>query len=359
MKKNLIYYFLATIIIVAINSCGNRETAQAGHVPRYPTIKIEQSPTTLEKKYPATIEGREDIEIRPKVDGYLEKIYVDEGATVKRGDLLFKIDAPQYRQLVISAESAVKNAQIHVDKTRPLVADDIVNPYELEAALLDLQAKKADLVQARANLGYTLIKSPVDGVVGEIPYRTGSLVSPQVMRPLTVVSDISEVHVYFSLDEKEFLNLYNSYEGETLSEKLEQFPKVYLNLSNGQRIAAEGNITSIAGLLDQNTGAARIRATFPNKDYSIRSGGSGTIVLGQTMPKAILVPQKSTFELQDKRMVYKVVDNHVISTEIQVMPMATSENFVVTQGLAPGDVVVFEGAGTLQEDMEIHPQPIK
>ncbi|WP_127136913.1 efflux RND transporter periplasmic adaptor subunit [Flagellimonas oceanensis] len=354
-----INHFLFVALVASISSCGGKETGQMGQIPQYPAIKLQRAQTTLEKKYPATIEGREDIEIRPKVEGYLEKIYVDEGAVVKKGDLLFKINAPQYQQSVISAESAVKNAQIHVDKTRPLVEDDIVNPYELEAAILDLKAKKADLVQARTNLGYTMIKSPIDGVVGKIPFRTGSLVSPQVQNPLTVVSDIAQVHIYFSLDENEFLSLYNSYQGSTLDEKLKHFPKVHFNLSNGQRIAAEGVITSISGLLDQQTGTARIRATFPNKDHSLRSGGSGTIVLGQTMPDALLVPQKSTFELQDKRMVYKVVDNHVVSTEIQVMSMATNEDFVVTQGLSPGDVVVYEGAGTLREDMEIQPQLIQ
>lgn len=359
MRKKPISYVLATVLLVAIGSCGNKETAQGGQVPEYPAVEVQQAKTVLEKKYPATIAGREDIEVRPKIEGYLEKIYVDEGATVKKGDLLFKISAPQYQQTVIAAESAVKNAQIHVDKTHPLVTDTIVNPYELEMAILDLQAKKADLVQARANLGYTLIKSPVDGVVGEIIFRTGSLVSPQVQQPLTVVSDINEVHVYFSLDEREFMDLYNAYEGETLDEKLKHFPKVQLVLSNGERAKADGTITSIAGLLDRNTGAARIRATFPNSDYMIRSGGSGSLIMEQTYQNALLVPQKSTFELQDKRMVYKVVDNRVVSTEIQVMSLATNESFVVTQGLVPGDIVVYEGAGTLREDMEIHPKIIQ
>lgn len=342
-----------------LSSCKNesgQNMAQAA--PQYPVLKISEAPITLQRKYPAVIQGEEDIEIRPRINGYLQKIYIEEGSRVKKGDLLFKIDAPQYNEVVKAAQSAVKNAELKVQKATPLVEEGIINQYELDAAKLDLEAQRASLAQAQANQRYTFIKSPVDGVVGAIPYRTGSLVSPQVVAPLTVVSDIDNVKVYFSMDEKEYLEFYADHEGNSVDDKLKSFPKVKLQLSDGSILESEGEITAIGGLLNQQTGSARLTAVFPNANQRIRSGGSGKILIPQSFPSAIMVPQKSTFELQDKRMVYKVKDDRVFTSEIKTMPTTVDNKFVVTEGLSEGDIIVFEGAGTLRDSLQIKPNII-
>ncbi|ORL44221.1 RND family efflux transporter MFP subunit [Zunongwangia atlantica 22II14-10F7] len=342
-----------------LSSCKNESSQNmAQAAPQYPVLKITEAPTTLQRKYPAVIQGEEDIEIRPRIDGYLQKIYVEEGSRVKKGDLLFKIDAPQYNEVVKAAQSAVKNAELKVQKATPLVEEGIINQYELDAAKLDLEAQRASLAQAQANQGYTFIKSPVDGVVGAIPYRTGSLVSPQVVAPLTVVSDIDNVKVYFSMDEKEYLEFYADHEGNSVDDKLKSFPKVKLQLSDGSILESEGEITAIGGLLNQQTGSARLTAVFPNANQRIRSGGSGKILIPQSFSSAIMVPQKSTFELQDKRMVYKVKDDRVFTSEIKTMPTTVDNKFVVTEGLSEGDIIVFEGAGTLRDSLQIKPNII-
>ena len=352
--------FLMLILFGALWSSCKEESTQnmAQAAPQYPVLKITEAPTTLQRKYPAVIQGEEDIEIRPRIDGYLQKIYVEEGSRVKKGDLLFKIDAPQYNEVVKAAQSAVKNAELKVQKATPLVEEGIINQYELDAAKLDLEAQRASLAQAQANQGYMFIKSPVDGVVGAIPYRTGSLVSPQVVAPLTVVSDIDNVKVYFSMDEKEYLEFYADHEGNSVDDKLKSFPKVKLQLSDGSILESEGEITAISGLLNQQTGSARLTAVFPNANQRIRSGGSGKILIPQSFSSAIMVPQKSTFELQDKRMVYKVKDDRVFTSEIKTMPTTVDNKFVVTEGLSEGDIIVFEGAGTLRDSLQIKPNII-
>ncbi len=361
MQHNQIKFKIAVLMFLGgfLFSCNTEgESQQAQQVPQYPVLKVTTEPTTLQRKYPAIIQGEEDIEIRPKIQGYIQKIYVEEGARVKKGDPLFKINAPQYAEMVRAAQSAVQNAEIKVRKTEPLVEDEIVNAYELDAAKLDLEAKKAALAQAQADLSYTFIKSPVEGVVGAIPYRTGSLVSPQGVTPLTVVSNIENVKVYFSMDEKEYFDFYTTYKGETVTEKLKEFPNVKLQLPNGSILQEEGTITAIGGLLNQQTGSARITAVFPNKDQKIRSGGSGKIIIPQSVSSAILIPQKSTFEIQDRRMVYKVKENRVFTTQIETMPTTIENDFVVTEGLSPGDLIVYEGAGSLRDSLQINPKTI-
>ncbi|UZR96852.1 efflux RND transporter periplasmic adaptor subunit [Chondrinema litorale] len=350
---------LLLICIIPIWSCQKESNAPVNQVPEYTVLKVNSQETVLTKTFPAIIEGQEDIDIRPKIEGYIEEIYIDEGAVVKKGDLLFKINAPQYAELLKAAEVDVKNAQIQVEKAKPLVVEGIINTYELEAAELALEAKKSALTRAKTDLGYTIIKSPVDGVVGTIAYRTGSLVNPQLQTPLTIISNIDKIHAYFSMDEREFLNFYASHEGNTIEEKLKNFPKVNLQLSNGNVLGEEGSITSVSGVLNQATGSARFRATFNNEDKKIRSGGSCNIIIPQKLASAILVPQKSTFEMQDKRMVLKVEDNKVYTTEIHTLNNSTENNFVVTNGLSSGDVIIYEGAGNLRDSMEIQPKIIR
>jgi membrane fusion protein (multidrug efflux system) len=295
---------------------------------------------------------------------------VDEGATVKKGQLLFRISAPQYQQdvnnataAISSAEADVSTAELQVKKTKPLVEKDIISKYELESAEYTLQARKATLAQAKANLanaktnlGYTTVISPVDGVVGSIPYRLGSLINSNTTMPLTTVSNIGNVFAYFSLNEKQLLNFSREYKGNTLEAKLKQLPPVTLILADGSEYPEKGKVETIGGLINTETGSASFRATFPNPVGLLRSGASATVEIPVTVNDAVLIPQRSTYELQGKRFVYLVNDsNKVISTEIEVMATAAGQYLVVTDGLKAGDMVIYESTGALQDSSAIKP----
>ena len=362
---------------MVLASCGGNDDAKkaaaaaAAGPQAYPVFTVNAQTTELNSDYPATIEGIQNIDIRPKVDGFIQKILVDEGTVVKKGQLLFTIMAPQYEQevrtaraAISSAEADVNAAQLQVNKTKPLVEKDIISKYDLDAAQLTLQSRKAALAQARAtlanaqvNLGYTSITSPVDGIVGSIPFRTGSLVSSSSTEPLTTVSNTSKVYAYFSLNEKQLLDFSKTYKGNTLSQQMKNIPAVSLVLADGTVYAQNGKIESINSQINTNTGSASLRATFPNPIALLKSGGSASVRIPQRVENAILVPQKSTIDLQGKKFVYVLGDSSkVISTEIQIMDLAKDKFFVVTKGLKAGDKIVLEGFQSLKDGIKIKPE---
>ncbi len=360
---------------MATYSCGSKGANQgaAGAAPvaqPYPVFKASTHNTTLRSEFPATLQGEQNIEIRPKIDGYIEHIYIDEGATVKKGQLLFKISAPQYEQevknalaAINSAEADVNTAKLQVEKTKPLVDKQIISEYELKSAEDVLKVKEAALLQARTtlanaqtNLAYTTIASPVDGVAGAIPYKLGSLVTGTTTLPLTMISNISRVYAYFSMNEKQLLAFSRQYPGSTLDVKLKQLPQVVLKLADGTEYPEKGKVETISGLINAETGAASFRATFPNPVGLLRSGGSATLMIPVALTNVLLVPEQSTYELQGKRFVYKVDGDKVTSAEITTLPNAAGQYFVVTGGLKAGDTIVFESATPIPDGTAIKPQ---
>ncbi len=378
MKTRLLSATVISSALLLLSACGNNNQ-QAGGAPAaggpppvqaYPAFKVSARSATLNSDYPATLQGQQNIEIRPKIDGYIDHIYIDEGSVVKKGQILFRISAPQYAQdvnnsaaAVSSAEADVNAAQLQVNKTKPLVEKDIISHYELESAQLTLQARKAALKQAKANLansrtnlGYTTVTSPVNGVVGTIPYKLGSLVNSNTAQPLTTVSNIGNIYAYFSLNEKQLLDFARHYEGRTLEAKLSKLPPVSLILSDGSNYPEKGRVETVSGLINTQTGSASLRATFPNPMRLIRSGGSATVRIPQNLKDVIVIPQKATYELQGKRFVF-VVDGSgkVKNTEIQIMDLATGQYYVVTSGLKAGDTVILEGTSNLQDGTAVKP----
>ena len=361
---------------VALASCGGNDqkaaqAAAAGQPQPYPVFEVSTQETTLDSDYPATIEGIQNIDIRPKVDGFIERIFVDEGAVVKKGQALFTINAPQYEQevrtaaaAISSAEAEVNAAQLQVNKTRPLVEKDIISKYELEAAQLTLQSKRAALAQtkaalsnARVNLGYTKITSPVDGVVGSIPYKTGSLVSSNSAEPLTTVSNTAKVYAYFSLNEKQLLDFSNVYKGKNLAEQMKNIPPVSLVLADGSVYAQNGRIESINGQINTSTGSASLRATFPNPVSVLKSGASASVRIPQHVKDVILIPQKSTTDLQGKKFVYVLGDSaKIINTPVEVMEITKGKFYVVAKGIKAGDKIVLEGFQSLKDGTKIKPE---
>lgn len=322
-------------------------------------------------EYPARLEGVENVEIRPKIDGFIENLYVDEGQMVSRGQHLFRIRNPQYEQFVRvaqasvnSAQAAVATAQMQVTKTKPLVDRKIVSAYELQAAQLNLKAAQASLAEqeaqltnAKVNQGYTIITSPVSGVVGTLPLKAGSYVSASTSQPLTTVSNISKIFAYFSINEKDQLNFLKHSPGASIQEKIKNTPLITLRLSDGSIYNEKGKLESISGLVDPNTGSFSMRATFPNPQGLLRSGYSATIMLPNNLEDVIIVPQKATFELQGKIFVYVIgANNKVKSQEIKVTELADGVTYAVESGLKNGDKIVVQGIGILKDDTEVIPK---
>lgn len=375
IMKTTIQLSLTLFFGAMLASCGgkNQNANQAPGPQLYPVFTVGNQATTLDTDYPASIQGIQNIDIRPKLDGFIEKIYVDEGAIVKKGQLLFTINAPQYEQAVrtataaiSSAEADVNAAQLQVDKTKPLVDKDIISKYELESAQLTLLSKKAmlsqakaALVNARVNLGYTRIASPVDGVVGLLPFKAGSLVSGSSAQPLTTISNTTKVYAYFSLNEKQLLSFASTYSGKTIAEQMKNIPPVSLILADGNVYPQNGKIESINGQINTNTGSASLRATFPNASALLKNGASALVRIPQHINDVILIPQKSTTDLQGKKFVYVLGDSaKVISTPIEVMEVTKGKFYVVTKGLKVGDKVVLEGFQSLRDQTIIKPQEL-
>jgi membrane fusion protein (multidrug efflux system) len=375
VPEKLRLFFTAALLTAVLASCGNSQKSAGGapgqEAVDYKVITLQLRQATLNVDYPASIQGQQNIEIRPKVDGFVEKIYVDEGAIVKKGQLLFKINAPQYEQEVRTAEAGIKTAEadlsmakMQLNKVKPLVEKDIISHYELEAAEYTQQSKAAALAQARAslvnakvNLGYTTITSPVNGVIGSLPYKLGSLVTSTTTDPLTTVYNTANIYVYFALNEKQLLDFGKDSTGTTsLKSRISKLPNVSLILPDGTTYDHPGRVETVNGLINTATGAANVRADFPNPRGMIRSGSSASVRIPNTIKSGLLVPQSSTYELQDKRFVYLVdKQNKIKNVAIQVMDNTAGQFYVVTEGLHAGDKIVLESVNNLRDGTPIKP----
>lgn len=338
-----------------------------------PVISLQNSSETTFADYPAAIQGAVDLEIRPQVSGVLEKIFVNEGALVQKGQPLFKINELPYREAVNNAkavlhaaQAAVNNAQIEVDKLTPLVQNKVVSDFQLKSAKSTYQSALASVEQAKAgvgaaniNLGYTLIKAPVTGYVGRIPKKQGSLVASSDAVALTQLSDAHEVHVYFSLGEDDFIGFNARYPGKNLTEKLKNLPGVSLVLADNNVYQSLGKIDMVDGQFDKQTGAISLRATFPNKEGILRSGNTGKIRLSLKHADALLIPQSSTVEVQDKMFVFTVDASNKVSKQPITVMGTSGTNYLVSAGLKSGDRIVFDGIDKLKEGDQIQPQKIK
>ncbi|HMG08805.1 MAG TPA: efflux RND transporter periplasmic adaptor subunit [Mucilaginibacter sp.] len=375
LPKNLTLLAAAILSVAVLASCGDNKSqaanGQAEKVLDYKVLTLQPRPATLNVDYPASIQGQQNIEIRPKVDGYVEKIFVDEGSIVTKGQLLFKINAPQYEQEVRTAQAGIKTAEadlslanMQVNKVKPLVDKDIISHYELESAQYTQQSKaaalaqaKASLVNAKVNLGYTTITSPVNGVIGALPYKLGSLVTGTTTDPLTTVYNTSNIYAYFALNEKQLLDFSKDSTGSTtFKSKLSKLPNVSLILPDGTTYEHSGRVETVNGLINTATGAANVRASFVNPRGLIRSGSSATVRIPNTIKSGLLVPQSATYELQDKRFVY-VVDskNKIKNVAIKVMDNTAGQFYVVTEGLHAGDKIVLESSNNLRDSTTIKP----
>ncbi len=359
----------AFILTAAVSSC-SKQQAMPQQVPAIEVQAVDTTSEDLNTYYPAIIRGKTDIAIRPQVSGFITKVHVDEGQHVRKGQVLFTIDQVQFRAAVEQAHAAVNSAQAAVNTAasnernqKMLFEKNIISQTQWQTAADALAQARASLAQAQAalvsakkNLSYTIVTSPSDGVVGSIPQREGSLASPSSTQPLTTISDNSQVYAYFSLNEKELLKLTDN--GEySLNDRVERLPKVSLMLADGSVYPLQGRVATVSGVIDNTTGAAQVRALFDNPKGMLRSGSTGNVVIPTHSHNVILVPQKATYEIQDMKYVYTVNDtNGTVATPIKVLDLNDGKNYVVTDGLKPGDRIVVEGVGTsVRENMKIKP----
>lgn len=364
---------LATVILY---SCGSSSGAPANSYQQAPVVlpvlPVNSVDATVHQEYSASLQGSQDVEIRAQVDGYLDRIFVDEGAYVRKGQPLFHItDRPFVEQLnnakagLAAAQAALSNAEINYNKLKPLVESNIISPVQLRSAQTTYDAAKASVEQARAqvqnaeiNLGYTTVKAPVEGYVGRIPHKTGSLVGMGTAEALTVISEIKEVYAYFSMSENDYLQFQQQFPGKTFEEKIKQMPAVQLVLADGSIYPHAGKVQLIAGQFDNSVGAISFRAAFQNPDRLLRSGNTGKLRIPMQLKEMIVVPQEATFAVQDKIFVFHVSDsNKVASVPIRVSGK-TPAYYFVESGVKSGDRIVYSGIGTLQDGMVIVPEAI-
>ncbi|MGN6439147.1 MAG: efflux RND transporter periplasmic adaptor subunit [Agriterribacter sp.] len=368
----LFFTIIIALLLSNCNTTSGKTAEQAPPPPALPVITLSAQPATTYQEFSASLEGRNDIEIRPQVDGYIEKIFVDEGAHVKKGQKLFKINDRIYleqfnnaKASVAAAKASLASASINVEKLQPLVEAKVVSEVQLKtannsyaAAAATLQQAEAMLHHAEINLGYTSITAPVDGYIGRIPFKTGSLVGLSTAQPLTVLSETDQVYAYFSLSENDFLRVKEKYNGASIEEKIKQFPPVELILADNSVYAQKGKVEIVSGQFDNSMGAITFRAAFPNKEGLLRSGNTGRLRIPEQSSDALVVPQDATFELQDKIFVFAVSDsNTVTGMPIQVSGK-TGNYYLVSKGMKPGQRIVFAGLDRLRDGVLIQPQPL-
>ncbi|MBA5629847.1 efflux RND transporter periplasmic adaptor subunit [Moheibacter lacus] len=386
MKNRTLYLMLGIVLIGMVQSCkkDNAGSAQQGMAKPYPVVSVPKDSITAFAEYPASIEGVVNSDVRAKITGYITKVYVDEGQFVQKGQALFKLETNTLSQdasaarsgvsasesSVAAAKAAVDAAQIEVNKLVPLVEKKIISSVQLETAranLLSAQSQhkqaqasylqsQANYKSAAANLGYGTVYAPVSGVVGSLPLREGNLVGPNDATPLTVISDVSELYAYFSMNEKEYLDFLENNEGKTLKEKIKNLPPVKLKLANGSMYSEEGKIEAVTGQIDPQTGTIQFRVHFDNENGLLTNGNSGSIMIPQLYPDVLVVPESSTFEQQGITYVYKVEKDTAVSTIIGITARANNMA-IINNGLKEGDKIVATGVGNLRTGTAIQPQP--
>lgn len=358
MKK-----FLLILFPVLMLSCASRHQQESNLIEPQShellTIAFRDFETSTE--YAATIKGLQDISVIPRIDGHLQGIYVKEGDRVKVGQLLFRIDDAVWKAAVAEASAnvqqmnaALEKAQLEFEGKQKLHEKNVISNYELAASKSDLSVAKANLAAAQAqltsaqnNLSYTELRSPSDGVAGRIPYRKGDYVGPSIAYGLTRIAENSQMRVYFSMTEAKIMEYLSKY--KSLTGAIHAMPELRLRFPSGQFYERTGHVESISGIIDEQTGAVSVCALFDNPDGILLSGGTAKIVMSMVHANAIVIPQEATYSIQDKVYVMKVDDGKAVSTIIQVEGRNNGKDYVVTDGLSAGDVIVAKGPGFVQE----------
>ncbi|WP_411812046.1 efflux RND transporter periplasmic adaptor subunit [Chryseobacterium scophthalmum] len=365
--KAKLIVLISSIILLQNCTKAAEGTNAAPPAPELPVYTVTTSPATIYQEFPTALEGKNNVEIRSQVDGYLDKIYVEEGAYVRAGQPLFKIDSRAYGEQMNMANANlqvananIQKAKVEVDRLEPLVSAKVVSEVQLRTAKANYAAAVAAASQAKAsvggakiNVGFTTITAPVSGYIGRIPYKKGSLISRTDANPLTLLSDISEIYAYFSLSELDFIGFQKKYSGATLNEKLKNMPMVDLVIADNTTYPEKGKMSIVDGQFDRTTGAISVRAVFPNANGALRTGNTGRIRMPQLFANTLVIPQESTFEIQDKTYVYIVGKDKKVTSKPITISGKTDSYYFISEGLAAGEKIVYVGLGSLKDGVSI------
>lgn len=367
MGKYLIYG-----VVLFLAACADKQNYQAPPPQSLPVVKLDTGSATVWQEFPATVQGTVNVEIRPQVSGYLEKIYVEDGAWVSQGQPLFRINAKEYSQYsnsaatnIQAAKAAVEKAQVEVGRLQPLVANKVIAEVQLTAAKATLHQAEAAYEQAVSGkgsaditLGYTLITAPVSGYVGHINFKQGSLIGKGEAEPLTVLSEVNNMHAYFSMSEAEFYHFLSGIKGATTEEKIKNIPPVDLELADNSIYNSKGKVELVQGQFDRNSGSISFRAIFPNSEKLLRSGITGKIRIPALLQNQLIIPQQATYELQDKVYVFAVGDSNKVTSKQITVSGKSEGNYIVSKGLSNGETIVYSGLQRLRDGVIIAPQNI-
>jgi membrane fusion protein, multidrug efflux system len=355
MNSKKLLIGVCTLLIV-LTACKSKQTMQkpVDEAKSYPVSTLTPQDVELQSVFPAVIKGQEDIDIKPRVDGFIEAVLVDEGSIVKKGQPLFRINSPSSKQNLETAQANYDNAKLDLERMRPLAEKGIISKVRITAYENAFATAQAVLEQAKATIGWTTVTSPVNGVVGTIPYRQGSLVNNTSV--LTTVANTINVVAYFSMNEKDLYEFMRNWKGNSQAEKIKNMPPVKLLLSDGSIYEENGHIETISGVVDPTSGAVNFRAAFPNKQGLLRSGTSGKVVIPKSLKNVLLIPQKATFNQQDKVLVYKLQGDSAVQKAITVKTTPDGQSYAVLDGLESGDKIITDGIATLKNGQKIKVQ---
>lgn len=363
------YLIIFAITVLLFNCTSNKQTEDSQAL-RLPVITLREDSIIIYEEFPTRLEGKINVNIRPQVDGYIQKIFVEEGAYVKAGQPLFKIDDRPYIEQVNTASAnldaalaAQKNAKLEVEKYTLLSHNSVTSDFQLrtaqalhETAQANVAQQRAALEAAKIKLRFTLIKSPVNGFIGRIPKRIGNLASASDTQPLTTLSEISDVYAYFSMTEKEFLRFNARYKGYNLMEKIRETDSVFLKLADDSYYPYRGKIEMINGEFEPNTGSISVRASFKNPGYLLRTGNTGRIIFPYTEKQVLLVPMLSTLDIQDKIFVVRLNKDNKTERVAITVSHKQGDYYLVKSGLRPGDRIVTRDLETIEEGSIIKPE---
>lgn len=365
MKRDKILLF--AFIVAVLVSCGQKGNKDFGD-NEFPVETVKSQSTSMQTSYPTSLKGIQDVEIRPKVAGFITQVCVKEGQTVSASQLLFVIDNATYQAAVRQAQASVNTAtaqcntvKMAYENSMKLRENKVIGDFELQSAKNNYESAKAQLAQAQAGLasakemlGFCYVKSPTAGVVGTLPYKEGAMVSASSMPALTTVSNISTIEAYFSMTEKDILEMTKT--AGSMQAAIDQYPELKLQLSDGTIYSEVGRLVKASGVVDAATGSVQMIARFPNPQRLLKSGASGSIVVPRSDNNAIVIPQSVTVEVQDKVFVYLLGKNNKVKyTEIKVDTQNDGKNYIVLSGLKAGDKYVTNGITKLTDGMEIKP----
>lgn len=352
------FVLLFSIVLLGCKDKGSEEAQETSGPPPIKVLEVQKGSITGYQEFPASIQGIISIKVRAKVSGYIQEVLVDEGERVVQGQPMFRLETETLDEDAQAARASVNAAQVEVDKLIPLVEQNIISAVQLETARANLARAKSNYNSISAKIGYATVKSPVNGFVGSIPYREGTLVSPNDPRPLTTVSNIERVFAFFSMNETQYLDFLQDSEGATIEEKIKNFPPVLLQLANGSVYGKEGKIETVSGQINPESGTVSFRAVFDNPDMLLSDGNSGTIKVPAVYEDHLLVPERSVYDLQGEIYAYRVRDDNTVEGVKLEYIDNVDDQYVVTGGLQPGDMIVAIGPGKLRPSQKIDPQPV-